>query len=281
MLYCRVIVEVGLTTEASEPNGDATIYLLNALADHCPLRYVGSQQVDMDNQLDMTEAAPLQPDDAAPQNDSATQVPEPVTEAPSTTAEAIEDREKKPPYYKPRKLYQALARVQGLLKAKDGRLVLVTNGDKAELAVVQVTGKHTATRLLVLPANRRQGIYSLYPQIDEVVIFNFIAEADSVDPNVPPVDQMFVSGKFASREDDAFYVDIGRNKRTHRAKKQIELPLRITGEPASEAWKIGQWIGLVLHRQGTDWRWQGETRAVLKSRPPKQKQTEEGSSELP
>ena len=75
----------------------------------------------------------------------------------------------------------------------------------------------------------------IYPQIDEVVILNFLVEADPVDPKVPLVDQMFVSGKFASREDDAFYVDIGRNKRTHRARKKIKLPLRIIGEPASDA----------------------------------------------
>ena len=203
----------------------------------------------------MTEAAPFKPDDALAHKELATQASEPVAEAPSTTTEAVETppetgspsqdvegsqkKDKPPYYYKPRKFYQALARVQGSLKAKDGKLVLITKGDKTELAVARVTGKHTATRLLVLPANRRQGIYSLYPQINEVVIFNFLAEADSVGPDVPPVDQMFISGKLASREDDAFYVNIGRNKRTHRAKKKIKLPLRIIGEPASEAWKIG------------------------------------------
>ena len=238
----------------------------------------------------MTEITPSKPDDTAPQSESVIQASEPTMDAlPTKTgvvaqSEAVSppedveglEKEKKPPYYyKPRKFYQALARVQGSLKAKDGKLVLITKGDKAELAVAGVTGKHTATRLLVLPANQRQGIYSLYPQINEVVILNFLSEADSVGSNVPPVDQMFISGKLASQEDDAFYVNIGRNKRTHRAKKKIKLPLRVIGTPASEAWKLGQWIGLVLHRQGTDWAWRGETREVLKSRPPeKEKQTQ-------
>ena len=240
----------------------------------------------------MTEKPLIKPDSVASQEESVTQASEPATDALPKTAEVVarseavspsqdvegSKKEDKPPYYyKPRKFYQALARVQGSLRAKDGKLVLITKGDKTELAVARVTGKHTATRLLVLPANRRQGIYSLYPQINEVVILNFLSEADSVGSNVPPVDQMFISGKFASREDDAFYVNIGRNKRTHRAKKKIKLPLKVIGAPASEAWKIGQWIGLVLHRQGTDWAWKGETREVLKSRPPdKEKQTQDG-----
>ena len=168
-------------------------------------------------------------------------------------------------YQRRRKLYQALARVEGAIRVKDDDIVLITKGDKAELHVVQITGKHTAMRLLKRPANRRQGLYSLYPQLHGVKIMNFLVDGDTPHPDVPPIDQMFISGKLHSKEAGAFFVDIGRNKRTIKAKRQIELPLKIEGKEADPKWNIGQWIGLVLHRQGTKWVWQGDTRAILKS----------------
>ena len=170
-----------------------------------------------------------------------------------------------PGYRRRRKLYQALARVEGSLKVKGDDIVLIAQSDKAELSVLQIGGQNTAMRLLKRPANRRIGIFSLYPMKDGVKIISFITDAEDTHPDAPPVNQMFISGKFAGQEEDAFFVDVGRNRRTIRAKKLIEMPLRIEGKAATPTWKVGQWIGLVLHRQGTKWVWQGDTRAVLKS----------------
>ena len=144
-------------------------------------------------------------------------------------------------------------------------LVLITKGDKTELTVVQVVGKYTAVRLLKLPANQRKGLFSLYPQVQGVKITNFFVDGAQPDLTAPPLDQMFISGKLASKEEGAFFVDIGRNKRTKKARNLVEIPLRIEGKDADPRWQIGQWIGLVLHRQGDQWRWQGDTRPVLKS----------------
>ena len=168
-------------------------------------------------------------------------------------------------YRRRKKLYQALARVEGSLKVKGDDIVLIAQSDKAELSVLQIGGQNTAMRLLKRPANRRIGIFSLYPMKDGVKIISFITDAEDTHPDAPPVNQMFISGKFAGQEEDAFFVDVGRNRRTIRAKKLIEMPLRIEGKAANPTWKVGQWIGLVLHRQGTKWVWQGDTRAVLKS----------------
>ena len=168
-------------------------------------------------------------------------------------------------YRRRKKLYQALARVEGSLKVKGDDIVLIAQSDKAELSVLQIGGQNTAMRLLKRPANRRIGIFSLYPMKDGVKIISFITDAEDTHPDAPPVNQMFISGKFAGQEEDAFFVDVGRNRRTIRAKKLIEMPLRIEGKAATPTWKVGQWIGLVLHRQGTKWVWQGDTRAVLKS----------------
>lgn len=183
----------------------------------------------------------------------------------ATEATETAGSQKKQWHGKPRKLYQALARIEGSLEVKNDQLVLITQGDEAQLEVVQIVGKHTAMRLLKLPTNRRQGVYSLYPQVQGVKIINFITDTDKLDPAVPPTDQMFISGKLVSEEDGAFFVDIGRNKRTHKAKKQIEIPLRIEGENANPRWTIGQWIGLVLHREGAKWIWRGDNREVLRS----------------
>lgn len=187
-----------------------------------------------------------------------------LTENQTKEADTPEEQENQV-YRRRRKLYQALARVEGSLKVKDDDIVLITKGDKTELHVIQITGKHTAMRLLKRPANRRQGVYSLYPQPHGVKIMNFLVDEKPAHPDVPPIDQMFISGKLHSKEADAFFVDIGRNRRTIKAKRRIELPLKIEGQEADPKWKIGQWIGLVLHRKGTKWLWQGDTRAVLKS----------------
>ena len=170
-----------------------------------------------------------------------------------------------PGYCRRRKLYQALARVEGSLKVKGDDIVLIAKGDKAELPVLQIGGQQTAMRLLKRPANRRIGIFSIYPMDAGVKVINFVVDAEDAFLDTPPVDQMFVSGKFVSQAEDAFLVDVGRNRRTIRAKKLIEMPLRIEGIAADPTWKVGQWIGLVLHRQETKWIWQGDTRAVLKS----------------
>ncbi|MGC1218498.1 MAG: hypothetical protein WA883_13575 [Phormidesmis sp.] len=183
-------------------------------------------------------------------------------------------------YKKRRKLYQALARVEASLKVKDDDLVLVTKGDKAEFLVAQIGGPRTAIRLLKRAANRRQGFYSLYPEQKAVRINNFNVELETVNPDAPPIDQMFVSGKLASKEEGAFFVDIGRNRRTIRAKKQIKMPLKIEGLEANPEWNLGQWVGLILHRQGTKWVWRGDTRAVLKSGTSKKQDNPDQTSEL-
>lgn len=191
----------------------------------------------------------------------------PSAQAEETQADA--EGQPKQVYRRRHKLYQALARVEGALKVKGDELVIITKGDKAEFQVAQIGGNNTAMRLLKRAANRRQGFYTLYPHSAEqsqlVKLTNFHVEADEQHPDVPPVDQMFISGKLDSKEEDAFLVNIGRNKRTRKAKKKIRMPLRISGKEADPDWKLGRWLGLVLHRQGTDWIWTGETRPVLKS----------------
>ena len=203
------------------------------------------------------------------QNSPALDVPSPNSDAllPDNQIKAAnspKDQEH-PGYRRRKKLYQALARVEGSLKVKGDNIVLIAKGDKAELTVLQIGGQHTAMRLLKRPANRRIGLFSIYPMKAGVKIINFVTDAEDAHPDAPPIDQMFVSGKFAGQEENAFLVDVGRNRRTMKAKKLIEMPLRIEGSAADPTWKVGQWIGLVLHRQGTKWVWKGETKAVLKS----------------
>jgi|GEM_PF-2877977 len=169
---------------------------------------------------------------------------------------------------RPRKLYQALARVTGKLQVKGDDLVIVTQPDQAELVVDKVVGKYTAIRLLKLPDNRRQGTFSLYPEMHGFKVVTFMTEvADSQTVEAPPNDQMFVSGKLASVEADCFYINVDRNKRTIKAKRLIEMPLKIEGHAAHENWKIGQWLGLILHREGTMWVWRGDTKEVLRAAP--------------
>ena len=155
---------------------------------------------------------------------------------------------------------------------KDDDLVLVTKGDKAEFLVAQIGGPRTAIRLLKRAANRRQGFYSLYPEQKAVRINNFNVELETVNPDAPPIDQMFVSGKLASKEEGAFFVDIGRNRRTiKKTKKQIKMPLKIEGLEANPEWNLGQWVGLILHRQGTKWVWRGDCEQYSKAAPRRNK----------
>ena len=165
------------------------------------------------------------------------------------------------------KLYQALARVAGTLEVKGDDLVIITEPDKAELVVVKVVGKDTAIRLLKLPDNRRRGTFSLYPDIKEGFrIVTFMTEVlEGQETEAPPNDQMFISGKLASVEDDGFYIDVDRNRRTIRAKQLVKMPLKIEGHEINPSWKIGQWLGLILHREGTKWVWRGETKEVLRA----------------
>jgi hypothetical protein len=166
------------------------------------------------------------------------------------------------------KLYQALARVTGILQVKGDDLLIVTEPDKAQLVVTKVTGKYTALRLLKLPDNRRQGTFSLYPEMNGFRIITFMTEvADGQEVEAPPNDQMFVSGKLASVEADGFYINVGRNKRTIKAKRLVEMPLKIEGHAAHANWNLGQWLGLILHREGTRWVWRGETKEVLRAAP--------------
>ena len=184
----------------------------------------------------------------------------------STNAEKKKaKKQKKPGHNKPRYLYQALARIEGSLKTVADDLVLVTKGDKTELVVTKVAGPYTAVHLLKRPANRRQGIYSLYPLEKGYKVINYRSEQESkLDTNVPPNGQMFICGKLAAQEDGAFLVDIGRHKRTHKAKRHVEIPLRVEGQEADPTWKVGQWVSLALHREGQKWVWKGEKRAVLR-----------------
>ena len=225
-------------------------------------------------QKDTTESQTTTASDAASPGNGALSSDEQLKEPDSSKSQKSQG------YKKRRKLYQALARVEGSLKVKGDDLVLVTKGDKAEFLVAQIGGPHTAIRLLKRAANRRQGFYSLYPEQEAVRINNFNVELETVNPDAPPIDQMFVSGKLASKEDGAFFVDIGRNRRTIRAKKQIKMPLKIEGLEANPEWNLGQWIGLILHRQGTKWVWRGDTRAVLKSGTSKKQDNLNQNSEL-
>lgn len=165
-----------------------------------------------------------------------------------------------------RKLYQALARVAGTLKVKGDNLVIVTEPDGAELVVIKVVGKYTAMRLLKLPDSHRQGMFSLYPEIKGFKVVTFMTEEpDGHETDAPPKDQMFVSGKLASVDADGFYIDVDRNRRTIKAKRLIKMPLKIEGHAAHSNWKVGQWLGLILHREGIRWVWRGETKEVLRA----------------
>ena len=154
----------------------------------------------------------------------------------------------------------------GTLKVKGDDLVIVTAPDKAELVVTNVVGKYTAMRLLKLPSNLRKGTFSLYPEMNGFKVVTFMTEvADGQETAAPTNDQMFVSGKLSSVETDGFYINIDRNKRTIKARRLIKMPLKIEGHAADANWKLGQWLGLILHREGTRWVWRGETKAVLRS----------------
>lgn len=229
----------------------------------------------MNNPVNSDAQATTQADDVAldqqvsgvaPDSDDSCQKPsgETVAKGNAVAAEGAEgDRIRQE---KPRKLYQALARVAGTLKSKGNELVIVTEPDQAELVVVNVVGKNTAMRLLKLADGRRRGTFSLYPEMNGFKVVTFLAEAsDRYDTDAPPNDQMFISGKLASVEADAFYIDVDRNKRTIKAKRLVKMPLKIEGHSARSSWKVGQWLGLTLHREGTRWVWRGDTKEVLKA----------------
>lgn len=238
-----------------------------------------SKKADKELRLDTAELEHSTTVDAPSANNGLERSPSDQAEG----ADAVKGQGKQG-YRKRRKLYQAIARIEGALKIKGEDLVIVTKGDKAEFQVAWIGGQYTAMRLLKRPANRRQGFYTLYPHSQEqsqiIRLINFNIEVDTHYPDVPPTDRMFVSGKLVRKEEDAFFVDVGRNRRTHRAKKQIYMPLKIAGMEADPNWNSGQWIGLVLHRQGTDWIWTGETRAVLKSGIPKANKGGEKTDDL-
>ena len=115
-----------------------------------------------------------------------------------------------------------------------------------------------ALRLLGLSDSQRCGKFAFWPAFHKegitLVSFN---NANDWEPqeNSPPVDQMFVCGTLQTVEDESFSVLVGYGY--ERKGERMDRLLTVESAPLSE-WTVGQWVDVILHRQGEAWRWQGE-----------------------
>ena len=161
-----------------------------------------------------------------------------------------------PPHHQ-RRMVQALGRIEGRISPVGSGIELVTE-DGAAFRVSSIGKSALALRLLGLSDSQRCGKFAFWPAFHKegitLVSFN---NADDWDPqeNSPPVDQMFVCGTLQEVESDHFSVLVG-----YGYKKKGEWAARllsVESAPLPE-WTVGQWVDLILHRQGEDWQWQGE-----------------------
>ena len=157
-----------------------------------------------------------------------------------------------------RRMVQALGRIEGrILPVGSGIEIVTENGSAFRVSSIGKSG--LALRLLGLPDSQRCGKFAFWPAFHKegitLVSFN---SADDWEPqeNSPPVDQMFVCGTLQEIESERFCVLVG-----YGYKKKGEWAARllpVESVPLPE-WTVGQWVDLILHRQGEDWRWQGES----------------------
>ncbi|MEL6555356.1 MAG: hypothetical protein AAFQ63_18130 [Cyanobacteria bacterium J06621_11] len=201
--------------------------------------------------------------------------PAQVVEAPQESAAASEEngaldaeptgeqrkqkkrRKRKLPPPHQRRMVQALGRVEGCLSPVDGGIELVT-ADGAAFRVSSIGKSRLALRLLGLSDGERCGKFSFYPAFykDGITVASFINDDDwQPHEDSPPVDQMFVCGTLQDIEAEGFSVFVGYEfkKRGDRVRRV----LTVESAPLPE-WAEGRWVDLILHRQGEEWRWQGE-----------------------
>ena len=66
---------------------------------------------------------------------------------------------------------------------------------------------------------------------------------------------MFACGTLQEVEDERFSVLVGYGY--GKKGERVDRLLSVASIPLPE-WTVGRWVDLILHRQGKNWRWQGE-----------------------
>ena len=156
-----------------------------------------------------------------------------------------------------RRMVQAIGRVEGRILQTSSGVQLVTE-DGAAFPISSIGKSRLAIRLLGLSDSQRFGKFSFWPAFhrDGITIASF-NNADDWEPqeNSPPVDQMFLCGTLKEVEDERFSVLVGYQLK--KKGERVERLLTVENAPLPE-WSAGDWVDLILHRQGQDWQWQGE-----------------------
>ncbi len=156
-----------------------------------------------------------------------------------------------------RRMVQAIGRIEGRI-LPDGNSVTIVTEDGAAFRVRGFGKPGLAVRLLALSDSERYGKFSFWPAFDKdgILLVSFNNSDDWVpQKNSPPVDQMFVCGTIQALEGDHFSVLVGYGRKQYG--KGVERILPIESAPLPE-WKAGDWVDLILHRQGEEWLWQGD-----------------------
>ena len=164
-------------------------------------------------------------------------------------------KSKLPPPHQQR-MVQALGRIEGCILPVGNGIEIATK-DKATFPVVSIGKPGLALRLLGLSDSQRWGRFAFWPAFyKEGIILVSFNNADEWEPqeDSPPVDQMFVCGTLQVIEEKHFSVLVGYGYKQH---ERVDRLLAIESAPLPE-WTVGQWVDIVLHRQGEDWRWRGE-----------------------
>lgn len=156
-----------------------------------------------------------------------------------------------------RRMVQALGRIEGRI-LPDGNTVNIATEDGTAFRVRGFGKSGLAVRLLALSDSERYGKFSFWPAFGKngILLVSFNNSDDWVPQHdSPPVDRMFVCGTIQAVEGDRFSVLVGYGRKQYG--KRTERILPIESAPLSE-WKSGDWVDLILHRQGEVWLWQGD-----------------------
>ena len=166
-------------------------------------------------------------------------------------------KKRQPIPHNQRRMVQAIGRIDGRI-LPEGQGIQIVTDDGAAFRVSAIGKPDLAVRLLGLPDNQRFGKFSFWPAFykEGITIASF-NNADDWEPqeNSPPVDQMFVCGTLHEVEGDRFSVLVGYGMKKKRERVSRLLPV---GSAPLPEWTVGDWVDLILHRQGEDWLWQGD-----------------------
>lgn len=155
------------------------------------------------------------------------------------------------------RMVQALGRIEGRIVPAGSGIEIATD-DGAAFRVSGMGKPGLAVRLLGLSDNQRFGKFAFWPAFikDGIILVSF-NNADDWEPqeNSPPVDRMFLCGTLQEVESNRFSVLVGYLRR--KKNERVDRLLTVESTPRPE-WKAGDWVDLVLHRQGQDWQWHGD-----------------------